>query len=273
VRSLRVPSAYQGDWLCLRSFYQQNRFMQLRFKILAIATMLSALSCSSKDKFEIWRDSDLAQVKSHVEGLTDKSDINEIIRTGEQNEFQITPLRLAVYANTADVVAYLLEQGADPKILSDVDQPILIAAVIYNVDPEVTSLLIEYGVDIHQRDEDKQSAFQNAIFNKADAQILATLIQAGAVVEPPNDSVGRREESGGSALLHAIADDGKPSVLRVLLDAGEDLEYRNPQGETALLVAARYSHRPAVIKFLVEAGANLEATTARKETALILAWH
>lgn len=239
------------------------------FTLTTVALLAAASSCSSDDDFEVWREGNLEQVKTQVEAFPNKNDINNIVYGGDQDEFQTTALDLAVYGNTADVVAYLLEQGADPNRLTAQAQPLLVLATLYNPDPRVTSLLIEYGIDVDQRDEDGNSALQQALTNKVDAEIVAALLKAGLPPVAPTFSYVK--DYGDSALLFAIGDDCKPSVAQVLIDAGADLEHRNKEGETALLVAAHYSHRPAVIKLLLDAGANLEATTADKKTALMLA--
>ncbi|MBR1604047.1 MAG: ankyrin repeat domain-containing protein, partial [Synergistaceae bacterium] len=58
-----------------------------------------------------------------------------------------------------------------------------------------------------------------------------------------------------------------PEVIKLLIDAGADVNARNEDGKTALMAAARYNQNPEVIETLVDVGADVNARNEDGETA------
>jgi len=63
--------------------------------------------------------------------------------------------------------------------------------------------------------------------------------------------------------LHQTARRGNLPAVRALLESGEDVNKRDPQGQTALHLAA-YFDRPVTLKALIEAGADVNAHDSSK---------
>ena len=63
---------------------------------------------------------------------------------------------------------------------------------------------------------------------------------------------------------------GHGEVLRLLVEAGADMEERNSQGRTALMVASLEGHQ-GVVEALLRAGAQVEAADEDGGTALMVA--
>lgn len=98
---------------------------------------------------------------------------------------------------------------------------------------------------------------------------LSRLIEAGdadavrtAVTESPRllGAVVERDDQGGWTPLHLAVADGRPDVVRVLVDAGADLTRRTEFNRTPLHVALQL--RPELVPLLRELGAVVDAPSA-----------
>ncbi|KAL1226252.1 Signal recognition particle 43 kDa protein [Cardamine amara subsp. amara] len=100
---------------------------------------------------------------------------------------------------------------------------------------------------------------------KADEQALSQLLQ-----DCPNRDVNAVDENGRTALLF-VAGLGSEKCVRLLAEAGADLDHRDTKGGlTALHMAAGYV-KPDVVAALVEVGADHEVEDERGLTGLELA--
>ena len=80
-------------------------------------------------------------------------------------------------------------------------------------------------------------------------------------------SLGARDRRGATLLMHAAAF-GNVEILKLLLDAGADVNARNDFDATALLWGAR---DPEKARLLIEHGANVNARSKQGRTPLMLA--
>ncbi|HYD17457.1 MAG TPA: ankyrin repeat domain-containing protein, partial [Patescibacteria group bacterium] len=74
----------------------------------------------------------------------------------------------------------------------------------------------------------------------------------------------------GTTALHLAAHKGETVVMKILIDAGADIEARNAVGETPLIDAAGGS-RDAAVELLLENGANPDSATPQGFTPLMAA--
>jgi len=67
--------------------------------------------------------------------------------------------------------------------------------------------------------------------------------------------IDARDPFGGSSPLITAAVFGKTDMARILINAGADLDFQNNDGSTALISAAFFG-RPEIVRLLLDAGAD-----------------
>lgn len=117
---------------------------------------------------------------------------------------------------------------------------------------EIARLLIEAGADVNAKDGSKDTPFLYAGAEGRD-EILKLILATGRA--KLNDT----NRYGGIALIPA-AHHGHPTTVRILLDAGLDIDYINNLGWTALLEAVILGDGgpiyQEIVGMLVDAGAG-----------------
>jgi len=183
-----------------------------------------------------------------VRSLTDESctNIDEVKYVhGQAN----TPLEKAIRGSHKDIVALLLNKGADPNL----ETPII--AAIFSPDTEIAALLIEHGAD-------PTSALSTAARNNK-PEMLKLLLSAGGAVDY------RRSESSPTPLLGAVDQNALLSV-EVLLAHGADVDAVRGDSKSSLHIAAYYQ-RLEVIRKLLKKKPNLDKKDGHGNTPLHLA--
>ena len=147
-----------------------------------------------------------------------------------------TPLHEAVEGGNAEIVQILVEAGADIEAEGFMDQTPLSLAAEEGV-TEIMQILLGQGADNGtQEGEDKQAP---AIGSEA----LFTAIEKGDVetvrllVEAGAD-VNAAEGFGGNTPLHEAVEEGNAEIVQILVDAGADIEAEGFMGQTPLSLAA-----------------------------------
>ena len=183
------------------------------------------------------------------------------------NRYGVRPLTLAAVNGSARLVDLLLQGGADPNAASLEGETVLMTAARTG-SVEVLKLLIGRGAEVNRRD---QSRGQTALMWAAganNAEAVRVLLEVGADLGARTNTApraaGRRSESGNTfssppptgftPLLFAVRAGGIETV-RVLLDAGADVNDTLSDGESALVVATANAHW-ALADFLLDRGAD-----------------
>ena len=96
---------------------------------------------------------------------------------------------------------------------------------------------------------------------RGDTRAVAAYLGRGADIN---------KRSGGVTLLDGAAINGKPDIVRFLLQKGADPNVRNQQGRPPVYYAIIWRH-PDVVKLFVESGMNLHVRDNYGETLLHLA--
>mgnify|MGYP003932436073 CR=1 FL=1 len=120
--------------------------------------------------------------------------------------------------------------------------------------------------DVAEVDPAARGADDGALFEAAVRGDLAALRRA---IEAGAD-VDQREPSGGSTPLIAAALFGRSGAAKALIDAGADVDARNNDGSTALITAALVA-RTEIVRALLDAGADRGIRNNNGATALEVA--
>jgi ankyrin repeat protein len=130
---------------------------------------------------------------------------------------------------------------------------------------EVKRLFALNPTIINEKDKEKDTAIMKACRNCNGKDVVAFLLEKGANI---NDQEYRDLIDQTPLIIAAF--NGCTDIVKMLLDAGADIQHRNDQGENALISAAQEGNIDTV-KFLLDAGADVNQTNADGETALELA--
>ncbi|TEY45515.1 hypothetical protein BOTCAL_0330g00100 [Botryotinia calthae] len=189
--------------------------------------------------------------KGHVE-------IPSLIEIPFGENFNKTALHIAIDRRNEGVIRALIEAGADVNASDELSLTPLMKSVVDNL-PDTIDLLIEKGADVDAKGFREHAALSMAA-TAGNIVAIKKLLAAGAEVDAGKDTYS------GTALVRAASSGHKNDALIVkeLILHGADVN-AVCDGETVLMHSAL---RPPVMKLLIEAGANIEAKDAEGDTVL-----
>lgn len=196
---------------------------------------------------------DIAQVRSL---LVAGGDVQEKVR-GDY------PLNVAALFGPAEVVALLLEAGADiDRPGRDGLHPLHNAVAVGHKD--IVALLIQKGANVNSKDRlGRTPLYSFAASRGSDIQIARMLLAAGA------DARSEEDEYHVTALDNAV-ETRNLELAELLIAAHADVNHRNVDGWSALHFAA-YHLRYEFVKVLIVAGADVNLPNKLGKTPLALA--
>ena len=179
------------------------------------------------------------------------------------------PLSRAVINNNTEMVAFLLENGADIHWTNDREETALTTAVIENRLETIIQLLIDAGADINHQSLDnegnKVSILSNTIMYGNEA-IEDLLIANGVALNRPNNQ-------GWCPLDYAIQSWEKPTILK-LIKAGANINHfvKERQYEMgSVLYEAVKREDMELVDLLIEKGADLDNNYAGISNPIFIA--
>jgi ankyrin repeat protein len=197
------------------------------------------------------------------------------------NRYGITPLSEACVNGNPVIIEKLLKAGADPNAPhAEGETPLMTAARTGN--PEAVRMLLDHGAKVNPAEAWRgQTALMWAAAENH-PEVIKLLIARGASIDarssnfdynsmkPKAGSVGMNWPRGGFSALMFAAREGALDSVRVLLDAGADINLADPDGSTPLLVSVVNYHFD-VAGLLIERGADLNYADIRGRTPLYAA--
>ena len=173
-------------------------------------------------------------------------------------------LIVAAREGDLDRVRSLLESGADVDARDATGATALVAAAYRNY-VDVARRLIEAGADVNTKDETEQSAYLIATSEVGDDPRLLELTLANG------GDIDAKDSYNGTGLIRA-ADRGHVVIVKRLLETEIAVDHVNRLGWTALLEAIILGggdpRHTAVVRLLVDAGADVDLADREGETPL-----
>ena len=160
----------------------------------------------------------------------------------------LTPLHWAAWRGEFSVVDMLLQEGADPKILTHSGTSVLGFAVQRNSLCCIDRIL-DYGADVEAREHLYMTPLLRICSTpKPDVACVKRLLEAGAIIDA-------QDFQGATSLMHASYLNSTP-VIQCLLEHGATIDNRTSSDETALALSIQTNAHGAISTLLAH-GASL----------------
>ncbi len=195
----------------------------------------------------VWQaasEGDIEAIEAHISADTD---LNEKHTTG------YAPLHYAVMKTQTEVVALLLEAGADPDVNNNQSKTPLDLAISGSKE-EIIDLLLEAGATV----EPPADGIHILAWNN-DVLGVKLHIYAGTDID-------QADVDGNIPILLAVQK-GHIAVVELLIEHEANLEVADRHGFTPLIMSAELNY-PEVLQILLDAEADIEAEDKAERTAL-----
>ena len=188
------------------------------------------------------------------------------VEINAQSKSGATALFFAAEAGVPQIMAVLLQHGADPHITDRrLRTPLMQASA--GGQRQCVKVLLEHHVDLNAQDRRRKTALDVAI-EEGRVAIADLLVEHGARSAQKGEDARettRRREAGFS--LITAAQWGRLDQVQRLLDQGADPNFLSPENTTPLLQAVSFVQRP-VVELLLERGASPDPPRARQDSPL-----
>ncbi|HEV2949975.1 MAG TPA: ankyrin repeat domain-containing protein [Gemmataceae bacterium] len=182
-----------------------------------------------------------------MSGILDSD--SSLVDTRDQHGWTLL-CHAALHGHT-EVIRLLIERGADVRL----NKPIHYAG--QRGHREICRLLVDAGaVDHLVGSENEQAVAAYRAMYRFDAEGLEDLLGK-------KPELAQVRQVGGSTMLHEAATHGAIQIMKVLIQAGAELDAKNEAGQTALDRAVIHNQIEAA-RFLIDRGAVTDILTAVK---------
>jgi ankyrin repeat protein len=229
-----IPKGYQGLKLWV---------VCLPLLALAMAGVsLAAGGNTSDDFYNAIRANDLPRLAAMVR---EGGDVNTKDRHGE------TPLMYAATVGSPEAMEFLIRNGADVNTASEFGATALIWSA---TDLAKVRLLIPHGANVNMATRRGRSALLVAAMSDHSADIARLLLQSGGDAQA--------KDFLKTTTVRAAAFGNDTETLRMMIDAGVDVNAADLPGITPLMMAAGWNSNLPAVKLLLLKGAKVNAVSA-----------
>jgi uncharacterized protein len=172
----------------------------------------------------------------------------------EPNRYGVTPLELAAINGNAAIIGALLKAGADSTVTKQGGQTILMTAA-RSGNPEVVRILLDHNAaDVNAKESSYGETALMWAASENHPAAARLLIEHGADINARSDELKYPKDRFGlegvitvlphgswTPLMYA-ARQGSLGAARVLIEKGEGLNLKDPDGTTALILAVINGH-------------------------------
>ncbi len=184
-------------------------------------------------------------------------------KSSYKNSAGEAPLFLAIENKDLHLLQRIIKKGGDVNRLTNGVTPL--AQATQENDYKIVSYLIKNGAQVNQPNEDGEIPLYIAI-TKGNDVIAGILINKSA---EPFEDVNWRNRIGDPIITEA-AKMGNPQIIKMLLNAGANVDDLDYEENTPLHIAAAYGNAKAV-SVLLQFNAKIDQTNIRGCTPLIMA--
>ncbi|HEV2601147.1 MAG TPA: ankyrin repeat domain-containing protein [Candidatus Babeliales bacterium] len=190
-----------------------------------------------------------------------------------QNRQGWTPLMYAGLAGKIDVIGYLIQRGADLNATDNVGDTALIQNIRRGKLSSVYAL-VEGGADINSKDKDGKTAIniateRSGVAFKERLPTMGTYYEIQRYLEIKQDQQKNKQDD--VPLLMRAAFSSLFDLVHLILKQGNtDVNVRHKNGATALMYAV-LGGNPSMVKLLIEAGADINAQTNGGKSVIAIA--
>ncbi len=138
---------------------------------------------------------------------------------------------------------------------------------IRNITPYLPILFIAV-FPLHSEGKEKLSLYDMAV-EQLDNENNTTKREESSSIST-HDIISFTDENGMTALMKA-AKEGNDWTIRLLIEAGSDVNARDKAGWTALMYAVRYQNSKTTVSILINSGAAIKVRNNHNTTPLLLA--
>jgi ankyrin repeat protein len=216
----------------------QEYAMKIRYILLGFLIFFILLAACAGTEKKAARSDNLDYIKKIISENPGR--INEKDKDG--NSF----LHLAVRADNADIVKFLVSKGANVNIKDIYGQtPLQLAVLSDNI--EVVIQLVSNGAEINIKNSIGKSPMHDAVYH-GHFQIVKYLISQGAEINS--------KDIRNKTPLHVAVIDNKAEISKYLITKGAEVNVKDGDGKSCLHYAA-INKNLELIKSLVSSGANV----------------